>query len=585
MRRVLLAGVAIIAWLGAFVGTRVYSLDADIVPWRIGQYSGIDEFMYSVAGFNLANHGAWSYKPLSYVTDDSTPLNVLQNLVTGATLSVFGNNFYGLRMSSVFLGLGCALLMGVIALHVLRAARDRGLISEPRAWMIAGFWALIVLLDFAFLLATRISEPTISRTFASLLVLAALTSRSALPDPKRVWGTMGIGFLACAAVLWVYLYNIFLVPTVVLVVLWRFRTDLKAAVAQLLALLVGGVIAAASYFGWVWLTYQQSPAAWYSFWIAAYATERSPGHGADRWLFDTNMFRFDRPLQVLVLGSIPIVIWALRRERLRPETPIVAMTAMAVAQSVVVFDYGLRKGVAFLPLFVLCGVVASVHLTGFVDWLAERGRRILAMAAYGLGCIVLGAWLLPLGLDRDWSGDFTLLPWMVSMNVKLGLIALLAVAIVLASRARGPLFLGATVILLVTVLIPSLRFDSRYIIERRTFTWRTLNKEVAALEGDAVLAGGWSYAVRLYGDVEPCEGNYLYGENRDSHMRILERVFDRGDANACYYFANSRPRGEMRSIGLELERRFPEVDLPRLLVLGRYTPGSPPASIEATATP
>lgn len=84
-----------------FFISRVAFLDSDLPPWDVCQYQPIDELYYSITAFNIYHYGDILHKVIPYVESDSSTENLLGNLLASITLFLFGNNYYGMRMSSV----------------------------------------------------------------------------------------------------------------------------------------------------------------------------------------------------------------------------------------------------------------------------------------------------------------------------------------------------------------------------------------------------------------------------------------------------------------------------------------------------
>jgi hypothetical protein len=138
----------------------------------VTQIQPIDEFFNTTPAFNLYHHGSLAYQVVSFIPPDGSPVNLLQNAMTFATLLVLGNNYYGLRMASVLAGLGVFVL-----LYLLVRRESNPSASEASALNREGvpLLALAYLVsDFSFNVASRADEPTIFRMLAMTVVLVAL---------------------------------------------------------------------------------------------------------------------------------------------------------------------------------------------------------------------------------------------------------------------------------------------------------------------------------------------------------------------------------------------------------------------------
>ena len=95
--------------VGIFFITRLLFLDSDLPPWGIINYQPVDEGTYSMMALNLYNYGDITPEifngDIEYITSPHIRINVIGNALIYMCLKLFGDNYWGLRVSSVICGL------------------------------------------------------------------------------------------------------------------------------------------------------------------------------------------------------------------------------------------------------------------------------------------------------------------------------------------------------------------------------------------------------------------------------------------------------------------------------------------------
>lgn len=195
----------IIILLGVlYFGSRVLYLDADIPRWKVSAHTSLDEAYYSVFAFEMAEGIPDQIKPYSYY-DHLAPLTLLSQFTVLSTLSVFGDNYYGLRMSSVFAGAGCLAFLYLILRRrfgVLTAAAGVALLGSINGFVFATKYVapnIYGILGFMFVsyLMTRNLNPEYWQP-KRLLLLGMLSSLSVLLSyPTSLFFLAGAFLLIC----------------------------------------------------------------------------------------------------------------------------------------------------------------------------------------------------------------------------------------------------------------------------------------------------------------------------------------------------------------------------------------------------
>ena len=551
----------------AFLATRLWNLDADVALWSLSQYSPVDEFAYVVPAFHLVEYGTWVHQAAPWAPVEGLSVNAAQNVVAAATLALIGDDFWGMRASSIVFALIAFVALLAIIGQVGAAAGRVQRVSATRLGFVVLAAAAFLLIDFSVLVSARVVEPTVSR-LAVAAVVVALVGRGTFLGPRH--GTrrsLAFGALVGAAVLFVYIYNLFLVPAALLTLTWwAYRSEGAAGVARHgTAFILGLALSAAAYFGLILLIYGQTPLDWYRIWIESFgASTRGTGVSVDKVLsiLGANVFRIGPPFLGLTLLSLPVFAWGLRH---RP-TPITVLLGIGlvlfVAQSAFVADYPARKFLVMV-LFAVPIVASAVLLAApFRQWvMATVARRILAIAwlAGVVALTILEPYIEPV------PGDTARLASVVEVASVVGAGALLVIGLV----GRAAFQRIGAVVLIVAGLAPSLYADWAFIYREPTFTYRDAQIEARAAVDGQVTGGGLSIAMRLYNTSRPVLSGYFIGQTRAEYEADVVRLFEEGIATSLFSYADAETRSGLEALGFRLVETY-DIVLPRGLQMGRY---------------
>lgn len=565
-RSVLLWALAI----AAFLVTRLPFLEADVPSWGLTQYAPIDEFAYTIPAFNVVNEGAWALRAAPWAPIEGSPVNMLQNVVAAGTLALIGDSYWGLRASSVVLALVTFVALIAVVRHEVRAARKLGDVPGWLGTLLPLATAAFLLVDFSSLLSARIVEPTVSRLAITALIVLLVARGTFLGERRGLARTVGFGALVGGSVLFVYVYNAFVVPAaLVAVAWWAYRSGGRAGLAQhVVAFAAGGLLSAVAYFGLILVLYQQSPIEWYRVWFSSFeASARAAGFSTDNLLSlrSANVFRLDPAFLGLAVASLGVSAWATVR---RP-TPLAILLGVGLAAFIVqagfVADYPARKFVAILVFVIPIVAASALSLESFRAWVRERSWRVaiaLAWLAVAIAIALLETRLRPLG-------------GMIGLAIVAAAIVGSAAIVVLALvRRRWPVVAAATALGL-AVLVPPAGADLRFVYLDPAFTYRDAQIEVAGVIDGTVTAGGLSFAMQLYNSSRPALHGYFFGITRAEYDQDVVRMFTEGTATSMFSYVDADLRGRWEALGFRVVEAY-DITLPRGRVLGRYVYAGPP---------
>ncbi len=591
-RRKRVGQVALVIAVTLFVVTRLAFLDRDVPPWNLAEYQPIDEFGYTIPALNLHHYGTWTHQEVPYVPREGSPMNILESLVTGATLDLDWT-YWGFRASSVLFALvAFAAMLATVRQLVRRARRDQVDLPFDPDWILVGA-GLLLLVDFSFLIAGRIVEATIAR-LAVVTVLIWLVARGTFLGRERSSArTVVFGSLVGAAVWFVYVYNAFLIPGAVLAVaLWAARGGTGRDVLRHVALSLAGIAASTlAYFAVVYLVYGHGPTEWYQTWLALY---RESGR-ADSFdlpgiwtVLAGNIFRLDRPLMVVTLLALPSFVSWTRRTADSIGIITLSLAATFLAQCAIQSDYPERKMLLVMAFAMPIAAGGILRLGAWTDRVAARRWRAIFAVIWTAG-IVIGTLLLILPPSlTHWSALVRLLRLPIASTISyregLGgtLIALgaivgtaAAVTLVVAWRRRVAARV-AGVVLLTSMLLPLIYLDTVHVFTNVSTTYRDAMVKAGDTVDGQVTAGGLSFAMQLYNTGRPVLEGYPYGMSMSEYQAAVVRFFQEGRATSLFSYADGSAADRWATLGFRLVERYP-IELPKGQTMGRYV-YDPPAA-------
>lgn len=577
----------LVAWIvvvAAFLVTRLAFLDRDLPPWNLAMYQPIDESAYTIPAFNLHHYGTWTHQDVPWVPLEGSPMNAVQSLMTSWTMALDWT-YWGFRASSVLFGLVAFLAILATVRHLVRQAQDERLTLPFPGTAITGAVALLLLVDFSFLMGGRVVEATIPR-LAEVALLLWLVARGTFLGPQHAAArSLVLGLLAGLAVGFGYIYNAFLLPGVLLAVgAWAWSRLSRRDVVRHVALAGAGMaLALALYFGWVYLVYRQGPGGWYDTWLSTYrvAGRAATFDPAGLWdLFLGNIFRLDRPLMALALVALPAFAWWARRSRDPLAITVLALVVAFAAQTTVQSDYPQRKMLLLLVFAIPVAVGGLLRLHDFSAWATTGRARRGAWVAW-VGVVTLGT--LALAIPRGWNAVHR---WLGAVDpppssevayavggigtllVVGAVIGLAALVVMIAGWRRLLVARVAGVVLLLAMVGPLVAIDRRYVFTHVTTAYRDAMVSVGSLP-DAEVTAVDGHAMQLYNDSESVLQGNVFGMTIPEYEAAVVRYFAEGRAHWMFAYADDAGMARWMPLGFRVVEIYP-MRLPKGRTLGRY---------------
>jgi len=457
-------------------------------------------------------------------------------------------------------------MVGIVRRQAVQA-RSLDRIPSWLALAVTGGAVALLLADFSFILSARIIEPTVSRLAVAAAVVYLVSRGTFLGARHGLMRSGAFGVVIGASVIFVYIYNLFLVPAALATVAWwAFRSGgWRGLVRHTTAFLVGVLAIWVVYFALILAIYGQTPLEWYRVWIGSFGNSaRASGISIDKALtvLNGNIFRLDPTFLGLFLASLPVFVWSLVRRPSPTGILIGAGLIFLVAQTAVVADYPARKGLMLL-LFALPIAAAGILLLGpFREWLGMRRWRLIAAGVWLV--IALAITLLETPL-RPVPAHGSVLATIVAGA---GVVGVVAIAIVAVTRRMG-IVLPALAAIGLAVLAPLLYADAAFVYRHATFTYRDAQIQVRPVVDGQQTAGGWSFGMQLYNTSRPVVNGYFYGMSRSDYERNVVRMFAEGRASSLFDYVDDRTRTQLESLGFRVADTY-DILLPRGQILGRY---------------
>jgi hypothetical protein len=199
-----------------FFITRLINLDADIpFGWGFARYQHFDEVFYSIPALHLFHYGTWAVEYFGFKFNIaggwiSIPI---WNYLHFIFLEIFENKLIAIRFPAVLAGAGIYILY----LNILSRLNNDFKKSGTTAPILFILFAVYPLCDLIFYLSNTINEPTIYRLLFASWLFYILVGSDVISKKKAFW----IGVLAAFSVVFVYLYNLFLLLFAFLVLLQK----------------------------------------------------------------------------------------------------------------------------------------------------------------------------------------------------------------------------------------------------------------------------------------------------------------------------------------------------------------------------
>lgn len=370
--------VVSLAFIFAIFCLRLVNLDQDVAPWGVSLYQPTDEGPYAYLAINEKAYGTIRPEIVYHGQEIQTELsnnfitNVVGNGLNILGFSIFGNNYYGLRVPYVFIGL----LNLVLFWRILRRLRIRYGAGKPWERSLELAFLLWMAVDFSLFNASRIVEPTSVRLL--FVQLAALVFISMPEDHTSRFLLLGI--IVTFSCFLVYITNVFLyLATAMMILAALWGKDRREAGRELLffalgSLLTFGIVECYYHFVWGTEAIQNTFST-----IAAFSSNSSAEFTVNSTLslpyvilliyariVSSNAFVYNLPLLFASCALFVPTLRMIRKERDRELLFLLSIVLSFLCQTFVSADTITRKMIVVYP------IIAALVFIAFVSGEARR---------------------------------------------------------------------------------------------------------------------------------------------------------------------------------------------------------------------
>lgn len=529
-----------------FLFTRIFLLDSDPPSWNISQYQPIDELYYVTTAFNLYHYGDWNYQIFTDIKTDSSINNILGNIMTCFSLKLFGNNYFGLRMASVF---ASTIIFILLFLSLKNFASNIPKSSHSPNRVLVAYMALYFLLDFSFLMASRIVEPTIFRTVALLIIIYLYSLPLMEKELESKWLSFIWGFLAVAVVLYVYPTNLFIFFSLLTACfISALKKNLNNAFIQISVFLTGSVLAVISceLFARMFLDTGFFQELLKTYDIFSGRISIVDGQNIiiiiKRFLVNifhllsTNIFRLNPFLLFFFLASLPVFFYKLVKERNNRDIFLAAIFLFYFLQSLFYNDYHYRKPIILLPIVIMIIFCAIINKEIFYNYIRENKKMYILYSLFWFSsaCVSLGVYLL--NCSERIVKYYVLTGNFVYIGLIVFVILFISISRFYFSKNQPSSFI--TLVAITILLLPNMYLDIKHIYYNPTYSYRDTMIELSQYIDGEIVAGGIAHGFRLYNSSVPVLNaySYTYSENgAREYQHKLEHLVRRGTRYTILY--------------------------------------------------
>jgi hypothetical protein len=190
---------------------RFINLEQDINFTGLSFYNEFDQFAYVDPSSNFLKYG--SYIPPAPLTQPAGRLlfDLLENFIAYPGFLLFGHNFLGLKIPIV-----------LISLLTIYLFRKTVLIITNRDNIISILLPLYLAFDFMFFITSRIQSPVVFSCFGLSIILFTLAKSLEESPSSGIKQVFWLGFFGLFSVLFIYIYNAFVLGALGLFIGYRY---------------------------------------------------------------------------------------------------------------------------------------------------------------------------------------------------------------------------------------------------------------------------------------------------------------------------------------------------------------------------
>ena len=541
-----------------FLSTRFLYIESDLPPWKLVYYQALDEPYYCLYGYNLYLFGTPTPNLADFIVHNYSGIgNFILQIFPYLSLEFFGNNYIALRTPSVVLSLSVFASVYFMGLKELKKTDAK---NRKGAFVLLAFFMIYMLVDFSFLTAGRVLEPTVYRMAAMMAI--ALYAVKILENRITKKSAFLLGFWGFCSFIFVYLTNFFIVPAlfVALFVAVYDKEGWKRAVHCSLFFIAGAALSFILfnllYFSVFHVDFFTSLMDAIHTYSNRLAVSESSGQGVLKSFltnifnfFSTNFFRFNSGVLLVFLLALPVFAKLLLKHKESSALVTGSLLLFLFLQSCVLNDFPYRKLVILVPL-VLWVLIYLIAKRGESLEIVFDLKKSLFYRLYAIFSTVFVFLVLYRAIYRDLPSDDHTNLILLTFNAFI----LIFFFLYFFTRSR-PIF---TVSLASILLLPHFYLDYRYIYSDPTFQLKEAEQDISAVTGDKYVLGGAAWSLKPYNDYIPLINAYayLYFATPEIYMQHSLRLKKLFNVEFAIDFLTKKNIEKMDALGFTLYKSY-----------------------------
>lgn len=507
-RKLIFRVLLVILWLALF-SMRIIHLDSDMPNYGIAFYQQIDEGPYVYLALHEMNYGCINpdirVTEVNQYTSPHLRMNIIGNLLTYITLRIFGNNYYGLRMSSVICMLINYLLIYLILCRIKKKYVDG---YNDSKYVLVGLFGILTL-DFTFVLASRIVETSIYRMLLVLLGIYVSFALEKRPNMKFFL----LGIISMFSVFGVYITNIFFVVSCIAVIGINFIINNKRkAIIEFIFYSFGSVLVILMCDLYMRLFWNEGLIENCLQIVNNFSNVEGYVDASvfNRVYYIINFFAssfnmYNPGILLLFLSVFPIVFLYFFKQKDENMLLMVFSYIFLFIQTVISEDYIIRKSIIVVPIIIFMVYIGFFNLEQYVGEWNKKKKFIYSLYVNLCSFLILSIYIYRFKFMKDGSSD-DFSKWDKRIIFVLAVFVVLFIMNYLMMRIWSGNYINIKIwcILLGGLLSISIYMNFKFIYSNNTYSDREIMIELQDIPKESnYIVGQYMQSFSLYNDCIP----------------------------------------------------------------------------------
>lgn len=502
---------------GLYFLTRLLFLDADLPPWGIINYQPVDEGTYAMLALNQYNYGDISPEifegKIEYITSPHLRTNILGNIIIYLSLKIFGDNYWGLRISSVF----CGIIILMLLSFIINALLSQYNVKNPTRQWINLSCLFYFTLDFNFVMACRVVENSIFRLLFIMIIVFLFVEYNKNILLKFTLMT----FITTLSVFGIYITNVFVYLAIFIVLIgYGIKYGKIYFRNGFLGMIFGGILGIIPleiYYIHVWKT-----GAIKNMFDAIHSFSSQTGYTSSSSLrtllkttvhfFASNSNLYNVVLLALMIMSIPFLLFLIAKKKDLNVLFFVAIIISLYLQTLFSEDYIVRKYIIIYPVYFMLLATIIAHKNVILKLVqrilsgshtVKNKIMIIVYVVLTVSFCITMIWFrffrISDGTINDFSREDILI---LSITGILSLIFMLGGIYYFISKRKNSIICFSCCAL--CAITAHLYLDFNYIYINPTYTEKQCMIDIGETVGDGYVIGSFfPMGYTLYNDIKP----------------------------------------------------------------------------------